>query len=298
MTSLVFDNCSEASFLQSSFMEFVKCWGMGQTACFHVESRNHHAHVNFSTYLGPPTQNHFYSKTRNKSSRKTSKDNLRAKEFQDRMNSNRSNQSSNDSDTIVTPETNQSKDCNQLKENALDSSDISSFSYSRSNMASDSSRFQTKRVSLPSTSPIAQKNSIVDSSPSQSTPSVSSPMASPCAKNPVPESITLDATMGSSQVLTEDNCIESHQMEINSEISNENGLLPTTPVSSPLKSQFESSIPSSVSCGNDNKEKGDIATKAASNSSEAEFEDLKKVFARILESQQESIRTCRTSRNR
>ena len=102
-----------------------------------------------------------------------------------------------------------------------------------------SSRFQTKRMSLPSTSPIVQKDSS-ESLLNQSPPGVSSPMASPssCAQNP--ESNALEATMGSTH---------SQQTEFNSEILNENGSLSTPSVSS----QFESNIPSS--CGNDNSEK-------------------------------------------
>ena len=71
---------SEAGFLQSSFVEFVKCWSMGTSSTFHVESRNGQAFLNFSAFLGQPRNIHFFPKEKykNKSERKTQRDNERA----------------------------------------------------------------------------------------------------------------------------------------------------------------------------------------------------------------------------
>ena len=60
MVTSVLDYNSEAGFLQSSFVEFVKCWSMGKRSTFHVESVNGEAFLNFSAYLGLPRNVHFY----------------------------------------------------------------------------------------------------------------------------------------------------------------------------------------------------------------------------------------------
>ena len=61
---------------------------MGKRSTFHVESMNGEAFLNFSTYLGPPRNVHFYQnqKTRSKSERKARRDNERAAMFQAKMN--------------------------------------------------------------------------------------------------------------------------------------------------------------------------------------------------------------------
>ena len=85
MVTSVVDFNSEAGFLQTSFVEFVKCWSMGTNSTFHVESRNGQAYLNFSAYLGSPRNVHFYEpkqKLRSKSERKTKRDNERAAMFQ------------------------------------------------------------------------------------------------------------------------------------------------------------------------------------------------------------------------
>ena len=89
MVTSVLEYNSEAGFLQSSFVEFVKCWSMGTNSTFHVESRNGEAYLNFSAYLGSPRNVHFYQpnkKIKPKSERKTKRDNERAAIFQAKMN--------------------------------------------------------------------------------------------------------------------------------------------------------------------------------------------------------------------
>ena len=90
---------SEAGFLQSSFVEFVKCWSMGTSSTFHVESRNGQAFLNFSAFLGPPRNVHFYDKQskNSKSERKAQRDRERAELYRDKINESTSSTASNSS---------------------------------------------------------------------------------------------------------------------------------------------------------------------------------------------------------
>ena len=81
---------------------------MGTASTFHVESRNGEAFLNFSAYLGPPRNIHFFQKDKpkTKSERKTQRDNERAAMYREKQ-----NQSSNN--TASTPVL-------RLKENVID----------------------------------------------------------------------------------------------------------------------------------------------------------------------------------
>ena len=93
MVISVMDFNSEAGFLQSSFVEFVKCWSMGTSSTFHVESRNGQAFLNFSAFLGQPRNVHFINK-KSKSERKFQRDCERAAKHRAKCNESSSNSSS------------------------------------------------------------------------------------------------------------------------------------------------------------------------------------------------------------
>ena len=99
MVISVMDFNSEAGFLQSSFVEFVKCWSMGTSSTFHVESRNGQAFLNFSAFLGQPRNVHFYNKESkmSKSERKAQRDRQRAELHRAKVNDSTSSTGSNTS---------------------------------------------------------------------------------------------------------------------------------------------------------------------------------------------------------
>ena len=124
MVTSVLDFNSEAGFLQCSFVEFVKCWSMGTTSTFHVESRNGEAFLNFSAYLGSPRNVHFFqnNKPKSKSERKTRRDNERAAMFRANQ-----NQSSNSSTSTPVLKLKENANPTNLSDNGLDATANSTF---------------------------------------------------------------------------------------------------------------------------------------------------------------------------
>ena len=51
-------NCTEEAFLLSTFSEFVKCWKSNKKSRLFIESVNGMAFVNFSAFLGNPSEAH------------------------------------------------------------------------------------------------------------------------------------------------------------------------------------------------------------------------------------------------
>ena len=89
-------NYTEEAFLLSTFSEFVKCWKSSKRSCLFIESVNGMAFMNFSVFLGNPSEAHSPHYTphpqrrqpsskenkRKKSSKKIQRDNERAAKFQ------------------------------------------------------------------------------------------------------------------------------------------------------------------------------------------------------------------------
>ena len=87
-------NHTEEAFLLSTFSEFVKCWKSSKMLCLFVESVNGMAFMNFSVFLGNPSEAHspqsfpqrrypFPEKSRKKKSfKKIQRDNECAAKFQ------------------------------------------------------------------------------------------------------------------------------------------------------------------------------------------------------------------------
>ena len=89
-------NNTEEAFLLSTFSEFVKCWKSGKRSRLFIESVNGMAFMNFSVFLGNPSEAHFTpsphpqrrhpspkENKRKKSSRKIQRDNERAARYQE-----------------------------------------------------------------------------------------------------------------------------------------------------------------------------------------------------------------------
>ena len=89
-------NFTEEVFLLSTFREFVKCWKSSKRSRLFVDSVNGKAFMNFSVFLGNPSDIHFQStprqrkpsptekKQRKKSPKKIQRDNERAAKFQEK----------------------------------------------------------------------------------------------------------------------------------------------------------------------------------------------------------------------
>ena len=87
-------NFTEEAFLLSTFHEFMKCWKSSKRSRLSIESSvNGEAFVNFSVFLGNPSETHFNPDARNpspkenkrkKSSKKIQRDNERAAKFQEK----------------------------------------------------------------------------------------------------------------------------------------------------------------------------------------------------------------------
>ena len=86
-------NFTEEAFLLSTFCEFIKCWKSSKRSLLFIDSVSGHAFVNFSVFLGDPSETHFHPKNwrwnpspndgkRKKSSKKIQRDNERAAQFQ------------------------------------------------------------------------------------------------------------------------------------------------------------------------------------------------------------------------
>ena len=90
-------NITEEVFLLSTFSEFAKCWKSGKRARMFMDTVNGEAFINFSVFLGKPSEVHSYSSRRQgnpnpspkeknkrkKSPRKIQRDNERAAKFQE-----------------------------------------------------------------------------------------------------------------------------------------------------------------------------------------------------------------------
>ena len=88
-------NQTEEAFLLSTFFEFIKCWKSSKRSRLFVDSVNGKAFVNFSVFLGNPSESHSNStpgmrkpspreNKRKKSSKKIQRDNERAAKFQEK----------------------------------------------------------------------------------------------------------------------------------------------------------------------------------------------------------------------
>ena len=91
-------NYTEEAFLLSNFSEFIKCWKSSKRSRLYIESVNGSAFVNFSAFLGNPSEAHSPHSTpypqrrhpssegskKKKSPRKIQRDNERAAKFQER----------------------------------------------------------------------------------------------------------------------------------------------------------------------------------------------------------------------
>ena len=88
-------NFTDKAFLLSTFCEFIKYWKSSKRSRLFIDSVNSNAFVNFSVFLGDPSETHFHptsqSRRRNpspkeskrkKSSKKIQRDNERAAQFQ------------------------------------------------------------------------------------------------------------------------------------------------------------------------------------------------------------------------
>ena len=87
---------TEEVFLLSTFSEFIKCWKSSRRSRLFIDSVNGQAFVNFSVFLGNPSDLHFHStprqrnpppngkKQRKKSLKKIQRDNERAANFQEK----------------------------------------------------------------------------------------------------------------------------------------------------------------------------------------------------------------------
>lgn len=87
---------TEEVFLLSTFSEFLKCWKSSRRSRLFIDSVNGQAFVNFSVFLGNPSDVHFHStprqrnpppegkKQRKKSPKKIQRDNERAAKFQEK----------------------------------------------------------------------------------------------------------------------------------------------------------------------------------------------------------------------
>ena len=89
-------NHTEEAFLLSAFSEFVKCWKSSKKLCLFIESVNGMAFMNFSVFLGNPSDAHSSpnphpqrrhpspkENKRKKSSKKIQRDNERAAKYQE-----------------------------------------------------------------------------------------------------------------------------------------------------------------------------------------------------------------------
>ena len=88
-------NFTEEAFLLSTFYEFIKCWKSSKRPRLFIDSVNGNAFVNFSAFLGDPSEAHFQPNSRRrkpppeeskrkKSSKKIQRDNDRAAKFQEK----------------------------------------------------------------------------------------------------------------------------------------------------------------------------------------------------------------------
>ena len=88
-------NFTEEAFLFSTFYEFIKCWKSSKRSRLFIDSVNGNAFVNFSAFLGDPSEAHFQPNSRRrkpppkeskrkKSSKKIQRDNDRAAKFQEK----------------------------------------------------------------------------------------------------------------------------------------------------------------------------------------------------------------------
>ena len=74
-------NYTEEAFLLSTFSEFVKCWKSGKRSRLFIESVNGMAFMNFSVFLGNPSDAHFSPTPHPQRRHPSSRDNKKKKSF-------------------------------------------------------------------------------------------------------------------------------------------------------------------------------------------------------------------------